>query len=467
MKLRHRFLWVAALVILLAPIGVFAEDIVITNSEKTRLAGELLTDVMDLLMERFVGEEITPEYLYESALRGMMGSLDPYSQYLTTDEVNQLQKSFSGKMYAIGISLESSDKNGPIISNVIKDSPAEKSGLAKGDILLEVNNKEIKGLTLDSVLSIIGESDIVVLKIQRGMETFVKSIEKQEIRILTVASAPFENLIEEAKKRDNDTLRYIIITEFGSETDSEFGETISKLRDQGVKSIVLDLRGNPGGYADSVVKVCNRIVPKGTIMYTVDKQGNKVEIASKLEEAPFEKIVVLIDHATASASEVLASALQDSKAAVLVGEATFGKGVIQSLYPLPVGGALKFTTEEYLRRNGEKIDKIGVIPDITITMPGLITDSVLLDKNNSSETLPLVREVLTYLDYKLAPVSDARVYDSSMIEAVKRFQRDAGIEVNGELDAATLIQLNFALYLVYNETDKPLETAYQILREGM
>ncbi|MDR1559160.1 MAG: S41 family peptidase, partial [Clostridiales bacterium] len=440
--MKKGFLWVAVAVCLLTPISARAEDVVLTESEKIQLAAELLAEVMDLLTEQYVGEELSPEYLYESALRGMMDSLDPYSAYLTSEELDELEKSFSGKMYGIGITLHISDNNVPAISSVLTDSPAEKSGLINGDILLEVNGKEIQGLSLDEILSIISESDTVTIKVQRGIETFEKIIQKEEIAVKTVATAPFEELLDSAKQRDNSALRYIVISEFGSETDREFGELISTLREQGVRRVIIDLRGNPGGYADSVIKICNRIVPKGPIMFTIDKQGNRLEIVSKLEEQPFEKIVVLTDQGTASAAEVLASALQDSKAAVVVGETTYGKGIIQSLYPMPTGGALKFTTEEYLRRSGDKLDKIGVTPDIMAEMPGLISEPVVLNEINASETLPKVRDALSYLGYKLDPVADAKIYDSAMNEAVKRFQTNSELEATGDLDANTLIKLN-------------------------
>ncbi|MDR2649771.1 MAG: S41 family peptidase [Clostridiales bacterium] len=465
--MKKGFLWIAVVVCLFTPISVRAEDAVLTDSDKTRLAGELLADVMDLLMERYVGEALSPKYLYESALRGMMDSLDPYSAYLTLEELDELETSFSGKMYGIGVTLDISDNNVAVISGMLPGSPAEASGLMKGDILLEVNKKAIKGLSLDEILAIIGESDTVTLKVQHETEVFEKIIQKQEIAVRTVASTEFEDILDSAKKRDNSALRYIVISEFGSETDGEFGELVTELRGQGVKRVIIDLRGNPGGYADSVIKICNRIVPKGPIMFTIDKLGNTMEIVSKLEEQPFEKIVVLTDQGTASAAEVLASALQDSKAAVIVGEKTYGKGVIQSLYPMPSGGALKFTTEEYLRRSGDKINKVGVTPDIPVTMPDLITESVVLNESEASDALPAVRDVLSYLGYKSEPGADAKVYDSALSEAVKCFQMDSGLTVNGELDANTLIKLNFAIYTAYSQSDKPLEIAYEILREGL
>ena len=467
MKLRSRFLWVAVIACLLTPIYVSAEDAALTDSEKTRMAGELISGVMNLLLERFIGEDISPENLYESALRGMMDSLDPYSQYLSTDELNELQKSFSGKMYGIGISFNISEKNTPIIGKVLADSPAAKSGLAKGDILLEVNGREVKGLPLDDIFAIIDESDIVTFKIQRGVETFEKSIEKQIIEVPTVTLEPFEDKIDAAKTRDNTELRYMAISEFGEETAQEFIDAIDKLREEGVKRIAIDLRGNPGGYADSVIKICKHIVPKGPILFTINKKGEETLIYSELEDIPFEKIVVLTDHGTASAAEVLVSALQDAKAATVIGETTYGKGVIQSLYPLPVGGALKFTTEEYLRRSGEKINNIGVVPDITVEVPGFITDPVELDENSASDTLPAIRKALSYLGYEFDSVDNENIYDNSLKDAVRHFQSDEGIEVNGNLDTDTLVQLNVAVYKSYGEIDRALEQAYETLREGL
>ena len=467
MKFWSRFLWVAVIVCLLAPISVNAEDAALTDSEKTQTAGELLAGVMDLLIERFVGEDISPEYLYESALRGMMDSLDPYSQYLSKDELDELQKGFSGKMYGIGITLDVSGEKTPYVKSVLAGSPADKSGLMKGDILLEVNKQTAEGLSLHDILSIIDKTDIVSFKIQRGAETFEKSVEKQTIEVPTVTSEPFEGMIDPAKKHDNSALRYVAISEFGDETAREFGDMINKLREEGVKRIAIDLRGNPGGYADSVIKICNLIVPKGPIMFTINKKGVETQIYSVLEEEPFEKIAVLTDRGTASAAEVLASALQDSKAAVIIGETTYGKGVIQSLYPLPAGGAVKFTTEEYLRRNGEKINNIGVIPDIRVEVPGFIMDPVELDDNNASDTLPAIRNALSYLGYSFDPVENENIYDNSLKSAVRQFQSDADIKVNGDLDTDTLTQLNSAVYKSYSKEDRVLEQAYDTLREGL
>ena len=467
MKFWSRFLCIAVIICMLAPISVSAEDTALSDSDKTQLAGQMITSVMDLLLNRYVGENLTPETLYESALRGMMDSLDPYSQYLNPDELDSLQKGFSGSMYGVGISLDTTDDNTTVISGVLAGSPADKSGLAKGDVILAVNGEDVGGMTLDDVMTLIGETDIVAFKIQRGSETFEQAVPKAQMDVPTVTSEQFEDLTDSAKAWDNSALRYISISEFGDQTAQEFEDMINKLKDEGVTRIAIDLRGNPGGYADAVIKICDLIVPKGPIMFTIDKQGVETEVYSKLEEEPFDKIVVLTDRGTASASEVLASALQDSGAAAVVGDTTYGKGVIQSLYPLPTGGAVKFTTEEYLRRSGKKINNIGVTPDVPVDVPSFITQSADLDENNASDTLPQIRQALSYLGYSFDSTEDETVYDNSLKQAVKQFQSDNGLNADGVLDTDTLVQMNLSIYNEYSKTDLVLEKAYEILREGM
>jgi len=467
MRFWTRFLCIAVIICMLAPVNLYAEDAPLTDSEKTQMAGELLTGTMELLLERFVGEDITPESLYEAAMRGMLDSLDPYSQYLSPDELDALQKGFSGSMYGVGISIEISVDETPVINSVLADSPAKNSGLAKGDVILAINGHDVSGMSLDDILALIDEKDVVTFKLKRGSETLEQAVQKARINVPTVTTAKFEDLTDAAKAHDNSALGYIAITEFGDQTAKEFKAATDKLKEQGVTRIAIDLRGNPGGYADSVVQICNLIVPKGPIMFTIDKQGHETQIYSKLEEEPFNKIVVLTDNGTASASEVLASALQDSGAATIVGGTTYGKGVIQSLYPLPPGGAVKFTTEEYLRRSGEKINHIGVIPDVPVESPGFITQPVNLDENNASDTLPEVRAALSYLGYSFDAAENENIYDNSLKQAVKQFQLDSSLEATGDINTDTLIQINVAVYKQYSNSDLVLEKAYEILREGL
>ncbi|MDR3239211.1 MAG: S41 family peptidase [Clostridiales bacterium] len=350
-------------------IQIITDDSVsLTDEEKAIAAGEMLSGIISLIMSKYTGSQTNPESLYESAIRGIMERLDPYSVYFSPEELSGFEKSLSGNLFGIGVSLEIDADGAPVIAWVVQDSPAEKAGLAKGDRFLEIDGQELLGLSLDKTIALItAAKDTVRLRVQTESGPRELSIPKVELKFATVFTEKFENLLDEARDRNNAGLRYIGVSSVGEDTAQEFQSAIERLRKEGVSRIVLDLRGNPGGYMDVILQLCQFIVPKGPILFTVDKDGNRVVINSNLEKSPFEKVVVLTNNSTASAAEVLASALQDAKAASIVGEKTFGKGVIQSLYRLPTGGAIKLTTEKYLRRSGSEIDQIGVTPDVIVS----------------------------------------------------------------------------------------------------
>jgi carboxyl-terminal processing protease len=418
-----------------------------------------------LILGQYVGSSVTPETLYEGAMSGMMSTLDPYSQYLSPSDLASLQDNFAGNYYGIGITLQADAEGNIEIGTVLKDSPADQAGVKTGDILLQINGTDVSGMDLDALMELMDQDESVNLKLERGGSNLDFTVSKGSIKLETVTSSKFEDLLPDAKGADNSDLGYIYISEFGDDTATEFKNTITSLENDGVKRIVLDLRGNPGGYADVVIDICRMIVPKGPIMYTIDKKDKHICFTSDLETEPFDKIIVLTDNSTASAAEVLASALQDSKAAIVVGEKSFGKGVIQSIYTLPVGGAVKLTTEEYLRRSGKKLNNIGITPDVDVEMPDLIMEPITLDDENEGDGVSTVRGILNFLGYNVSN-SDSNVYDADMKAAVQKFQKDNGLTDDGELTVQTLIQLNDALYTKYGAEDLPLEKAYTLLKEN-
>ncbi|MDR1538726.1 MAG: S41 family peptidase [Clostridiales bacterium] len=460
-----------ALALSFSPAAAFAAELSaeqggsneLTEEEKAVVAGELLAGIIDLVNSKYVGDEVNTEMLYEAAVRGMTLILDPYTQYFNEEELARLEQSLSSSMYGIGVRVEMNSASKPEIIYVMPGTPAEKSGLIAGDIIESINSKSVEGLKLDDVILLIGDSSTqsVEISFSRGSSKRSLSIKKEAIKIDTVTDEAFEDLIEGAAS--NSQARYVRITEFAEDTAKEFKQMITRLQEEGVKRIALDLRGNPGGYADVAVEICNLIVPQGPIMYTIDKNGNRSVISSKLETVPFEKIIVLTDSGTASAAEVLASALQDSKAAVLVGGVTYGKGVIQSLYQMPLGGALKLTTERYLRRSGEELDKIGITPDILVDMPQIVTQ-VKLDENNSSPDIPLVREILSYLSYDVPIIDNKNLYDEKLKAAVVKFQEASQLPASGTLDDITLYEMDIAVYRNYYKSDLALSKAYELLK---
>lgn len=343
------------------------DDFTLSDSDKTQIAGSLITDIMDLIMEQYVGSDVTPEELYEAALRGMSVILDDYSEYLDDDELSDLTGSLSGKLTGIGVVLRQNDDRQAEVVRVLPDSPAREAGLKRGDVIQTVNGKAVAGYTINEIVALITDPEVkkATLQVKRGAVSMTFHMYKREIHT-TVYADRMENILGPQTRAD--AFRYICITSISGTTADDLREIITSLKKEGVTGIVIDMRGNGGGYLETAVDICSQIVPKGPVVHTVDSKGSQNTTYSALAKSPFEKMVVLVDGNTASAAELITAALQDAKAAVVIGETTYGKGVIQTLFPLITGGGFKLTTEEYLRRSGEKINKIGVTPDIAIEM---------------------------------------------------------------------------------------------------
>jgi carboxyl-terminal processing protease len=254
------------------------------------------------------------------------------------------------------------------IFRVLADSPAEAIGVEVGDILVAVDGENIRGLSTEAVSALITNPDHprVEITVQRDTRTLTFDILKGEIANPTVRVDRLEQRPEAQGLANQDRYRIVRITGVGANTANDLRQAISYMQNEGVRGIIIDLRGNGGGYLDVTVDIANQIVPTGTVLQTVNQAGRRRTYTSVLDEVPFENVVVLINRFTASAAEVIASALQDADAAILVGETTFGKGSVQTVYALRDGGVFKLTTEIYFRRNGEAINGIGVIPDIEI-----------------------------------------------------------------------------------------------------
>jgi carboxyl-terminal processing protease len=448
------------------PLDVDLELTPTPYEEKLEIAGDLISEVMKLIGDHYVGEDITTEMLYEAALRGMSQVLDPYSEYYSDEDLEKLEQSLSGSVYGIGIRLAADEEASNIVKYVLPDSPAEKSGLIPGDAIITVNGTDVQELEADGIAALITEAKEKALVVfRRGDALHTVEIPKEIISVSTVEVHKVDDAVDSAKGKNVSNMRYIRLTEFGENTSSEFKKALEQMSADGVTRIILDLRGNPGGYAHVTVDLCRMIVPKGPIMYTIDKKGTKKEINSSLEKPPFEKIALLTDPGTASAAEVLASALQDAGAAVVIGETTYGKGLIQSIFTLPSGGAFKLTTEKYLRRSGGEINGIGVIPDVPMSPPDIVTESVKLDKAGASELIPVVRSMAQRLGYSPVEPSNKNVYDASLKQAIMQFQKDQSIEANSELNDATIFALDKEVYSKYYKVDPPLQKAYETIAQ--
>lgn len=282
---------------------------------------------------------------------------DPYAAYYTKSDYEKLERRYSESYSGIGISVE--EKKGKLlISHVIKDGPAKQGGLRKGDQIISVDGKKVRSVD-DASDRIGGEAGTdVVLKLKRGGQDVTVTLTRQEVEEDSVDSKFLKS--ENGKK-----LGYIRIRHFREGTSEELKEAEERLMDGRVSGVVIDVRDNPGGIKNEGVKCADLLLPSGKILIEKNNQGKKKVSRADGQCADFE-YVVLVNGNTASAAEIFAGAVQVNRGGKLIGEKTYGKGVIQSVEKLEDGSAFKFTTEEYFLPDGTPINKKGIQPDIRV-----------------------------------------------------------------------------------------------------
>ena len=318
-------------------------------------------EVMDRIKSAYV-EPVSDKTLLENAIKGMLSNLDPHSAYLEPEAFRDLQESTSGEFGGLGIELGSEDGFLKVVSP-IDDTPASAAGIQPGDLIVKINGQPTKGLSLmEAVEKMRGKAgtDIELTLLREGGKPFDVELTRAVIKVKSVKSQLLD-----------DGYGYIRITQFQVNSGEEVGKALAKLRkDNGKKlrGLVLDLRNNPGGVLQAAVEVTDHFLKKGLIVYTEGRIANSelrfnADPADASEGVP---LVVLINGGSASASEIVAGALQDHKRAVLMGTDSFGKGSVQTVLPLNNDRALKLTTALYFTPNGRSIQAQGIIPDIEV-----------------------------------------------------------------------------------------------------
>ena len=291
------------------------------------------------------------------AIDSMIASLnEPYTRFMTQKDYEDLTTSITSKIYGIGVNIYSNA--GKIeIFNVMPSTPADFAQLKQGDIITAVNGKDTNGMNVSEVASLVRgpENSVVELTILRNNKKITKKIKRKEIKIKTVRSSIVDNHIG-----------YIQILSFMSgSTPNEFVEALNNTKN--TDSIILDLRGNTGGLLDNAVFIADVFLQNGTIVDIIYRNGYKKSIKAQDEIQPLDKpVVVLVNGASASASEILSGALKDYHRATLVGKKTFGKGLVQKVVPLPNQTGVNITIARYLTPNGTDINKLGIKPDVEI-----------------------------------------------------------------------------------------------------
>lgn len=318
--------------------------------------------IANLIKGNFLFEYQTDD-LIEGAITGMVEALDdPYSVYMDKDTTEQMYESNAGVFGGIGIYATLNDDGRVIVSSPIKDGPSEKAGIEAEDIIYAVDDQSTEGMDLDTVVAMMrGEVGTEVkITVKRGDELQDFTITRAYVDEQTVSSQ-----VLAADKR----IGYIAISKFSENTDEAFTDQLNELIDQGIQSLIIDLRYNGGGSVDAACNIAALMVPEGPIVQIVDNKGNSDIIKSPGAQfkAP---IAVLVNEYSASASEILAGALQDTKAANLIGTTTYGKGIVQTVYFLNDGTGVKLTEKKYLTPNGNDINKKGIEPNVYVEIKG-------------------------------------------------------------------------------------------------
>ena len=320
----------------------------------------------------YKSSEITREDKETGIYKGLFESLgDVYSCYYTPEEYKSLAEQTQGVYYGIGAYVSQDVETGICaISGVIRNSPAEAAGLMEGDLIYKVDGEDMSGLELDEVVSHIrgDEGSEVTLTLVRDGEEIEVVLTRGKVDTPTV----------ESEMRD-DGIGYLQITEFDDVTVGQFAENFEQLKEQGMKGLIIDLRGNPGGSVTSVCAVAEHLLPEGLIFYMEDKDGNRTEYTC--EGADFDlPLVVLVNEYSASAAEILSGAIKDSGIGKLVGKKTFGKGIVQDVISLQDGSAIKLTIANYYTRGGNDIHLKGIEPDVEAELDA---DAYLEDKTDT------------------------------------------------------------------------------------
>lgn len=336
--------------------------------------------LLETLIDETYLEDVDENELTESMYAGLIDGLgDPYSRYYTVDEYKSLNEETEGSYQGIGIVMQQNPDTGVItIVRCYEGAPGAEAGVLPGDILYKVNDKEVTGTELAEVAKKIKsqDTDMVHLTLARdGENDYIDiDVKKAQVEIPVVAHEMLANQVG-----------YIAVYEFTGVTVQQYNDAYNELKGQGMKKLVVDLRGNPGGLLTAVCDIFNNIAPEKLIVYTEDKNGKKEEYLSGEGTALDVPMAVLVNGNSASASEIFAGAVQDYGLGTLVGTTTFGKGIVQKVTPLTDGSAVKLTISKYYTPNGRNIHGTGITPDVEVELDEALKQKVTISKDEDNQ----------------------------------------------------------------------------------
>ncbi|NRG26355.1 peptidoglycan-binding protein [Bacillus circulans] len=435
-------------------------------NNQTMEAGSLdkLDKAYQIILQNYV-ENVDKQKLEDGAIRGMLATLeDPYSVYMDQEAAKQFEQALDSSFEGIGAEI-SIEEDKMIIVSPIKGSPAEKAGIKAQDQIISVNGENVEGKDLNDVIGQIrGEKGSKVeLEIKRA--TVDKPLKMEIVR----DEVPQITVYSDIKKDGGEKIGYIEITSFSKDTASEFEKELNKLEKNGISSLILDVRGNPGGLLTSVNAIVEQFLTnKKPYVQVENRNGDREQFYSDLKKQKEYPVVVLIDNGSASASEILAAALKEGAGYPLIGENSFGKGTVQQPILMDDGSEIKLTVSKWLTPDGNWIHKQGIKPTIDVeqtdlyhTHPLQIVDSLKLEDND--EQVQYAQEILTSLGF----TTDRQdgYYSPQTEVAVRAFQSKNALEVTGVIDGKTAAKLEESVRTEKqkDENDIQLQTAIRYL----
>ncbi|MCM1468458.1 MAG: S41 family peptidase [Alistipes sp.] len=315
------------------------------------------------VMDMYYLEEYDEEAMIDGMLAGMLAAVgDPYTGYYDEESYSSLMESSEGVYYGIGVVVSQHIETGEVyVVNPYDGCPGAEAGMLPGDIIYKVAGTEVTGMDLDEVVTLIRGAegttvDVTVLH-ENSSELVDLQVERREIEVHTVEHQVMEN-----------NIGYVQITQFDEVTPEQFKSAMNDLKANNIKGLIVDLRDNPGGSLSAVIDVLDMLLPKGTYTYLVDKNGNRQDYKGSRNASYNYPTVVLVNENSASASELFTGAMHDFDKATIVGTTTFGKGIVQQIFPLRDGSGMKVTMAKYYTPDGICIHKTGIEPDVVVEL---------------------------------------------------------------------------------------------------
>lgn len=438
-------------------------------AEENRLTDEdleVIKEVYNSIQVNYI-EEVSKTDLLTGALKGLVDAVgDPYSEYLNAEESTSFEEDFQDSFEGIGVQFMMENGRVTVISP-IDGTPAGEAGLLPNDIILEADDVDLTDMNTNEVVKLIrGPKDSEVkLLIQRNNSTF-------EVTLIR-ATIPNISVTGELDK-DHPEIGHIKISQFADHTYDELVDSVQDLRSQGATRLIIDLRMNPGGLLDSALNIGNMFLEDGEMIMQISERNSDENTEFVANERAFgsfkitEPFTVLIDEGSASASEILAAAVQENTDAKLIGQTSFGKGTVQTILNPTELGELKLTSAKWLTPSGNWIHDVGIEPEILVE-DSPVAKSLLMNSNEtlelgiSNEFVESLSLMLNALGYEVA---SENYFDEEMAEAVKAFQTENELEADGKVTGDTAHALNRLVREYLKENDPQYDAAIELLLES-